>query len=515
MQSRNTTLLLIIGTLLAGVLMLFKVMTSPTGGLAGLIKYAAVPMVLVCFLYPRSGLVLISFMSFYGDFYKKLAVYYGKVSLDTVIEVLAVSVAMVGATLAGAVVLLFLRGLKPDRTSVILCFLTIVLTGFIMASGGDEGIAGRVQYAVNSGLYLGLAAVICLFCIDREDALKLCRLHYWLAVPWAIWAWRQYEYGFTDMEWGYAATKLSPVLYEQMFMTPDTPRVYGFGSTAPAFGVIAFLFCFGIWHAYRYAHARIAFLFCTMILAVGLYVSQQRTMMLIPPLVAGSYFLLRTKGGTIFFYTSCVSSVVAMVAFAELALGNLESANAAIEGQSGWANRVIRISTFADRLKGWSRLTRASSYSLFGTRWKNKSGSGKEFADEEYNHDSINKVLINYGIVGLGAAGIALVILVWQSHKTVLGIRDPMDRDAAVFVLSLMAVAGALTMMGGNNLHTPPINLVVVTYLGLAAGVIRRNREEAEERSPDTLVAPAAAQPVQPISAPMQRHPLRPHSRWH
>lgn len=509
MQSRNSKLLIILGTLVAVILMLVKVLNSPTGGLAGMIKYAAIPLLIVCFVSPRSGLVLISFMGFYGDYYKKLAVNFGTASLSTVIEVLAVSVAMVAAVIAGAVMQVIFKGVKPDRTSVVLLVITTVLTGLLLATGGDGSFAGKVQYAVNSGLYLGLAAVICLFCLNREDALNLCRLHFWLAVPWALWAMRQYWFGFTDMEWRYAATELSPVLYSQMFLTPDLPRPYGFASTSSAYGVITFLFCFGIWHTFRYARARMAFVLCTLIYGLGLVISMQRTIMLIPFLAVGTYLLFRTKGGTIFFYSANIAAAVCLILLSEFALGNLEAGNAAIEGSGSWTNRVVRIATFADRLKGWSRLKRASSYSWFGTRW-NSTGSGKEFGDEEYNHDSINKVLINFGVVGLAATGALLVWLVYTGHKTVLSIRDPMDRDAAVFVLSLVAVAGGLMVMGGNNLHSVPINLVLVTYIGLAAGAIRRNREVKEEVEEEAL-QPDALEILPPVAV---RHPMRPASRW-
>jgi hypothetical protein len=509
---------MVVGILLMGMLMLVKVLSSPTGGLAGLIKYAAVPLVLMCFLSPRAGLVLISLMGFYGDFYKKLAVYYGTVSLDTVKEVLAVSVAMVGATMAGAALQMIFSRIKPDRTTVAISLGTILLTGFLFASGGGEPLAGRIQYAVNSGLYLGLAAVICLYFVDREDALKLCRLHYWLGVPWVLWAIRQYYFGFTELEWSYAATELSPVLYSQMFLTPDLPRPYGFASTSSAFGVITFLFCFGVWHAMRYPKARMGFFICTLIYGMGLYVSMQRTLLLVPFLVAGTYFLFRTRAGTIFFYTSCISAAIGMVIFAEVALSNLAAGSSAIEGSGGWTNRVVRLTTFADRLKGWSRLTRASSYSWVGTRWGSAVGGGKEFGDESYSHDSINKILINFGVLGLGAVAAGIFMTARFAHRTVLGIRDAMDRDAAVFVLSLLAVAGALMLMGGNNLHTVPINLVVVTYVGLAAGTIRRNAHATEEEAESEAEEETAQAPImhsmvlRPHSA--ERHPLRPSSHW-
>ncbi len=501
------------GTLVAVMLMLVKVLSSPTGGLAGMIKYAAAPLLLLCFVSPRTGLVIISFMGFYGDYYKKLAVYYGTASLSTVIEVLAVSVLLVVATMMGALMQVLFKGLKPDRTSVVIGVVTVLLTGLLMASGGEEGIAGRIQYAVNSGLYLGLAAVICLFCVSREDALGLCRLHYWLGIPWALWAAYQYWHGFTELEWSYAATELSPVLYSQMFLTPDAPRPYGFASNSSSYGVITFLFCFGIWHAFRYSKARAGFLVGTLIFALGLYVSMQRTIMLIPFLAGVTYFLFRTRGGTIFFYSSSVAAAIGLIVISEVALGNLEAGNASmVEGSGGWANRVVRLATFADRLKGWSRLKRASSYSWFGTRWNDASAGHKEFNDADYSHDTINKILINYGVVGLGAAAALVIFSLRFAHRTVLGIRDPLDRDAAVFVLSLLAVAGGLMTMGGNNLHAVPINLVVVTYVGLAAGAIRRNALARKEEASTVPLQPVEVLPPMPVAG--MRHPMRPSSRW-
>ncbi|HSJ01663.1 MAG TPA: hypothetical protein VK956_04380, partial [Verrucomicrobium sp.] len=429
MNQRIMPILVALAGIVVSIFIMLQVIFNPTGGLAGILKYAAVPLIAICFLTPKTGLIILCWVSFYADYYKKLAVYYGTSSMMTVMEVLALSMAMVGAIIGGSVSQALIRGPVPDKTSRNLFLITMVITGLFLASGGD-GMSGKVQNAVNSGLYLGLAAVICYHLQDRESALKLCRLQFWLGVPWVIWAARQYFYGFTEMEWFYARKGFSPVLAGQM-LGMEIPRPYGFGGSSSAYGVITYLFMFGVWHAMRFEKKRPFYWAGALVFAGGLFVSMQRTILILPILTFGAYLLFRTPGGVKFFYASVVVALVSGILASDLLLGGLGEANEKIRVEgTGWASKVVQVGTFADRLKGWTRLKKAKSYSLFGT------GSGEitSFDSDDYSHDVINRILIHYGLVGLG---VTFGLLIWTArrvHGMVFKIRDPVDRDTLVFV---------------------------------------------------------------------------------
>lgn len=480
MNNRIIPILVMAGGLILSVFIMLHIIFNPTGGLAGLLKYSAIPLVLVCFLSPKIGLVLLCWINFYADYYKKLAVFYGTSSMMTVMEVLALSMAMVGAIIGGAVAQALLRGPMPDKITRNVFIISILLTGALFFSGGSEGISGRVQYAVNGGLYLGLSAVMCYMLNDREAALKIARLQFWLGVPWVLWALRQHLFGFTDMEWFYARKGFSPVLSGQMLGALGTPRPYGFAGSSSAFGVISFLFMFGAWHAMRIDKMRPLYWAGAVVYFVGLVISTQRTILILPFITFGAYLLFRSRGGVKFFYTSVAVVLFTGVMASDFLLSRLGDMNESIRVEgSGWASKVVQVGTFADRLKGWTRLKKLSTYSLFGTKHSG-SGGAVSFDSDDFSHDEVNKILINFGVVGLlvfvgGAAWVAKTV-----HGATLRIRDPVDRDMVIFVLAVVGVNGIGTLMSGNNSHTVPINLVLFTLIGLAAGAMRRDAEAAE-----------------------------------
>lgn len=490
------------GGMMLSVFVILHIIFNPTGGLAGLLKYSAVPLILISFLSPKAGLVLLCFVNFYADYYKKLAVFYGTSSMMTVIEVLALSMAMVGAVIGGAVAQALIRGPIPDRISRNLFLITIVFTAALFASGGGDGMSGRVQYAVNGGLYLGLSAVMCYLLNDREAALKLMRLQFWLGVPWVLWALRQQIFGFTEMEWFYARKGFSPVLTGQMLGAVDgAPRPYGFAGSSSAFGVITYLFMFGVWHALRFTQMRLLYWLGAAVFLVGLFVSMQRTILLLPVVTWGAYMCFKSRGGIKFFYSSVVITLLIGVIMSDFLLARLGSFDARIRMEGdGWGASVVRVGTFADRLKGWTRLKRAKSYSFFGTAHHGGS-TAVTFDSDDYSHDVINRILINYGVVGLF---VVLGGLAWVAkfvHGSTLRIRDPVDRDMVIFVLAVVGVNGIGTLMSGSNAHTVPINLVLATLIGLAAGAIRRDSETIER---ELVEIPAGSEL---LSEPPQKAP--------
>lgn len=487
MNNRLITVFVMVLGLICSIFVILQIIFNPTGGLAGLLKYVAVPLVLISFLTPKTGLVLLCWVNFYADYYKKLAVYYGTSSMMTVMEVLALSMAMVGAILLGTTAQSLLRGPVPDRTSIIISIVSAVMTAMLFFSDSSGGMSGRVQYAINGGLYLGLSAVMCYLLPDKEAAMRLCRLQFWLGVPWVLWAMRQYIWGFTEMEWFYARKGFSPVLSGQMLGAGEEARPYGFAGSSSAFGVITYLFMFGVWHAIRYEKMRALFWLGSIIYFIGLVVSTQRTILILPFITFGAYLLFRTPAGTKFFYGATAVALLSGILASDFLLARLGDANDSmrIEG-SGWASKVVQVGTFADRLKGWTRLKKAKSYSLFG-----KGNAIVAFDSDDYSHDVINRILIDFGVVGLT---ISMGFLIWMAktvHTFTFRIRNPEDRDVIVFVVAVVGVNGIGTLMSGNNTHTVPINLVLATLVGLAAVVYRRGQEaEAEEAALEPAVAP-------------------------
>ncbi|MBK8094097.1 MAG: hypothetical protein IPK32_19535 [Verrucomicrobiaceae bacterium] len=308
------------------------IMTGYTGPLAASAKWIGVLMVLASFVKPMTGLYLLSFMSFYGDFYKKLAVVYGSASMEAVIEVLAVNMAIVGAIIAGTINQILTTGPKPSRPVVITALISFGVTGLMMLSSGP--LTGRVQMAVNGGLYLAIAAVIAhYYRTVPGSSLRLSRFHFILGIPWVLVAVYQYFFGFADMDYVYARTGLSPV-YSASFFQPE-PRVFGLAGSGSAYGAICFCFIYGVWAWKRLRTERMLYLVGSLLYFIGLVVSKQRTVLLLPFIVPVVYIMFLTPGRTKLLYIMLVVVVVTLIGSSNFLMSHLASANEGLASTTG------------------------------------------------------------------------------------------------------------------------------------------------------------------------------------
>lgn len=469
----SAPLVVVILLLLVGYITL-DVMLSTSGPLATAAKWIGVPLVLVSLAYPKMGLGILSFMCFYGDYYKKLAVYHGIVSMQTVIEVLALNMAVLGAILTGTLFKMIRSGRWPSKPIILIFCFSVLATCIQMAGSGP--LTTRVQGAVNGGLYLAIAAVIGYFYPTRDSSLRLGQLQFILGIPWLLAAAWQFFYGFSEVDEYYARTFLSPVFSTHFFM--ENPRVFGLAGSVPAFGAISFCCVFGIWHFFRTHKHRLFYLCGSILYIVVLFLSAQRTAILMVPIIIVVYHLFKTRNGTRLFYIATVSSILILIASSNFLLSKIsmiEDDLIAITGDVGFTARVVRVGTYTDRIKGWTRLTKLSSYTLLGT---GRPDEPLTFQDEDYSHDAINSILINYGVIGLlvTIAGIAWILAVM--HKAVLRTKDIRDRETMAFSIAVITVILTLGTMGGSNFHTVPMNLLFATFLGHAVAVINRIYDE-------------------------------------
>lgn len=477
MRDKSSAPLLVVIFLFVVGYATLDVMLATSGPLATAAKWIGVPMVLLSLVYPKVGLGILSFMCFYGDYYKKLAVYHGIVSMQTVIEVLALNMAVLGAILTGTFFQMIRSSRWPSKPIILIFVFSILAAGIQMLSSAP--LTTRVQGAVNGGLYLAIAAVIGYFYPTRDSSLKLSRLQFLLGIPWLLSAAWQYFYGFSDVDEYYARTFLSPVFSTHFFM--EKPRVFGFAGSVPAFGAIAFCCVFGVWHFFRTHTHRLFYLFGSLLYIAILVISAQRTAILMVPIILVVYQLFKTRGGTKLFYGVTVCSMLLLIASSNFLLSKIsvvEDDLISMTGDSGLTAQVVRVGTYTDRIKGWTRLTKLSSYTLLGT---GRSEEPLTFHDDDYSHDAINSILISYGVLGLLVAVMGVTWILFVMHKSVLSTQDVRDRETMAFSIAVITVILTLGTMGGSNFHTVPINLLFATFLGHAASVI--NRLDNDKRS--------------------------------
>ncbi len=479
MKSNSLTIVFIMAAFVAAIYAIFDVVMGSSGPLAVAAKWLGISIVLVSFVRPKIGIFALGIFCFYGDYYKKLAVCYGTVSMDTVIEVLAINMAILGAVIAGTVNQMFLTGNRPHKAIVAVGGISMFVTCMLMLTDGP--LTGRVQLAVNGGLYISLAGVIAYQYKREGSSLNISRFHYLLGLPWVGVACYQYVYGFSDMDYFYARTGLSSVFSQHFFM--ENPRVFGLAGSASAYGAISLLCTYGLWRMTQSGENRALYFIGSIIYLIGLVISEQRTTLLLPFIVLGVWQMFKSTGGTRLFYSVTLSVAFLGVSFSGFLLENINSAESTLNsmtGGSGWAGNVLRVGTFSDRLKGWTRLTKPESYSLFGTKLSNPD-TDILYTDDEYAHDMINSILQNYGVIGLLACGALLFFTLRAAHRMVLEAQTSVARSTSAFTLANLSVALFFTLLGGSNLHTVPLNLIIATFLGHALALtVNKHQEERE-----------------------------------
>jgi hypothetical protein len=325
-----------------------------------------------------------------------------------------------------------------------------------------------------------------------------------VALPAAAWAIKQYYFGFDQIEWEYARSGLSKVHYSQMFGFAN-PRVFGFFGSASALGCAAIYCAFAWWHGFRFRDKRLFWVLSALILTWVLVVSTQRAALLYPLIVLVASFAFRTKMRVVALYSTGFVLITLGILNAKYLLNQgIDNTNRFLAqlGGGSWGEQVLKVSTFSDRLRGWERLGRADSWSLFGTGKQTFSSVtlGFDVNSSDYSHDVINKILINYGVIGLLCVLIPGVILLTALHSTVFVQREKQDRNDTAFAIALSLPMIFMSFLGGDNFNANPINIQIWTaFVGVLIvrqSYLRKKAEERQEKHERTLLPGAMTTPA-------------------
>lgn len=456
--------IIVTSTILAVVVGAY-VVTNPSGGIVGLVPLITVILSLVAIKNPRAGLFCLAALVIWVDEFKRLAVYYGGVNFMTVIQTLTMPFVVILAINFGFLLGIMFGKVKLDRIGILIYISATLVGAAIFWTTWDAGFAASAQRAANIAGYLTIIPICYTYLKNFDDWRKFFSFQMIMALPAAAWAIKQYYFGFNEIEWEYAKTGLSPTHYEQMFNF-EKPRVFGFFSSASALGCAAIYCAYSWWHTLRYNKKRIYWLIAAAILTWVLIISTQRTALIYPLIVLVCAYGFRTRLRTLAMYSAGILVFVTSVTFSDYLLEDgLEEINETIASEGEWKSQVLRVSTFSDRLRGWQRLKRADSWSLFGTGKEDVSEvmSGTDYASASYNHDIINRILINFGIVGLIAVIIPSFIILKRLHDIVFKARQNQDRNDTAFALSLSLPMVFLSFVGGDNFNANPINIQIWT----------------------------------------------------
>ncbi len=473
-----------IGVILAVPLALligFWVLTNPTGAISGLSMMMTLFIGLVALVNPRMGLLLLVPQVLYVDEIKRLAVSYGVASYSTVYEVLLGPILTMSLLNAGYLASVCLGQKRITRAAVWWYAGVLVITAIFMATSTGS-FQSRAQLVINTCIYMTLIPLILAYFSDIDEGMKLLKWQVVWAIPSALWGIQQYYHGLSPMEIDYAKTGLSVVHYQQV-LGFAVPRSFGFFGTTTAFAVVSIYGALCLHLLRKSKDGKFGYFLMTVIYIWAIVASRQRTILMIIPMIAVCSYFFYSPGRTLFFYFTGFGLFVTGVIFSNSLLhGGLSKIDSAIESDSAWGREVLKVGTFSDRLKGWTRLRKASTYSLMGTaKATDRSDRVVVYTDEDYSHDAINSILKNAGVLGLLGVFAVLGGLLTTLHRSVYRLKNPQQRRVACFLLATPAMVSFLSVAGGNILAVNPINITLWTFLGIFLVVVQTRPSEGGE----------------------------------
>ena len=329
----------IFGAILLGVVMAVFVSTNASGGIAAMVPLITAILTLLALINPRAGLYGLAALVIWVDEFKRLAVYYGGANTTTVIQTLAMPFIVLAALNAGFMLNVMFGKVKIDRLGILIYALAATIGGAIFLTM-DAPWTERGQRAANIAGYLTLIPIGYTYLRTFDDWRKFFSFQVIVALPAAVWAIKQYYYGFDQLEWVYARSGLSRVHYAQM-VGFENPRTFGFFGSASALGCAAIYCAYSWWHAFRYRAKRLFWFIAGILLVWTLVVSTQRTALIYPLIVLVCTICFRSKLGTMALYATGLTAFMLGVLNSDYLLDEgLDEANRFLNIDSKWGAEV-------------------------------------------------------------------------------------------------------------------------------------------------------------------------------
>lgn len=437
--------------LVIGVVLLFNSFTGYTSPISIAIKWLGIACALLIFVKPRIAIYVISFQAFFSDFAKKVAVYYGTVAMQTIIEVMVViALSLVAAYLGRFNQIVFSRFKDTSKWEWFFYITGLIMSfGIFLKAGG--GIGGG-QGALNSGVNFAIGGLLITTLKTKKDALRFFDLLLLFAFLHAAWAIKQVYAGFTTLETFYAETGLSTVASNQMLdrvgrIDPNS-RPFGFGSGAPNFNMISF---FPFYAFVRFLHAKNAlFLIAFVVISWALFESRLKASMVICLLTPFLYFFFKTKLKTFLVYFGGVTAVGLVFINAGYFIEKLPEWNIYVTDFLGPDYNIL---TFTPRLEGFQEFMDPKNWSFFGLE------------EDVKSHDTFTSILTQLGVVPLLGVIIGAFTIAYKIHSIVFQCEDKQIRYLATALLTIALINIFRLMVVGSGFLSQPQPLVAGCFL--------------------------------------------------
>jgi hypothetical protein len=466
--------IIVIGLLL-GVILIPSIILSNTGGISTSIKYAGILFGIIALARPASTPWLLTLLFFTQDYFKKIATFYGITSQQVLYEVMGVSYGVCVAAALGSIITLSRRKQSPFPVLVMYTIgatITLILLGLGLQS------QSLIEAGYNAAAF-GLPSVIATlmyiyFSPDLKKVENLIKFQFFFSVIWALAALHQVYFGYSEIDFFYMRSGLSPTASMQFFSDLESgsdPRPFGLGSGSPSLNSIACFGFYGIWRTFSHSNLegsqlsilkRLIYLIGGLLICLAMFEGRLKTSTACLVLCWIFYCAYLNKWLTIAFYTSGVIAFVLLVLNSTYFLDNLESWDAIVAANLG-GNYSIQ--TFSDRLKSFEILKEAKHYSMFGT-------------DADYNvHDFLSFVLINSGVIGLLALLISGGIGAYYIHSWTWKLPNHLKPFYVALLTMLIPFTVLIGLGGRGDLHVTPNNIRIWTLVGCIIVTIVRVRQ--------------------------------------
>ena len=475
-MNKNLFTIIIIATgLLLGVILTPAIILSDTGGISALIKYLGILFGLITLAKPATAPWLLTVLFFTQDYFKKIATFYGIASEQVLYEVMGVSYGVCVTAALGSIITLSRRRQSPIP-ALGMYFIGAAVTLIVLAIGmKTEPFVAAGYNAAAFGLPSVMATLMYIyFSTDLKKVENLIKFQFFFSVVWALVALKQVYAGYSEIDYYYMRSGLSPTATMQFFTdlaSGGDPRPFGMGSGSPSLNSIACFGFYGIWRAFSHSNLdgkrllifkRLIYCVGGLLICVAMFEGRLKTSMACLVLCWIFYTAYLNKWLTITFYISGVIAFVLLVLNSTYILDNLASWDTVVASKLG---RDYSIQTYSDRLRSFETLKDAKYYSLLGTN------------TEYYIHDFFSLVLIKSGVVGLFAFVATAFTGAYYIHSWTWRLPKNLQPFYAAQLTMLIPFTALIGLGGRGDLHVTPNNIRIWTLVGCIIVTIVRVKQ--------------------------------------
>lgn len=479
-QKSIAAFVIVLVVLILAIFTMSGALSASTSSISYLIRTFGIGLGILAFVRPKLGLYIVTAEAFTTDYLKKVAVYYGNTSTQTITEVMMVVIIALLASYAGRVAEIAFRKGQPSSLAEWGFYLVgMVLTALVFISDySASGFAEAGQQAFNIGVYVGVGGLMIGVLKDCDELWKFYRFATWFGVAWCLMTLKQSFWGYSALEEHYASTGLSKIATVQFYNSGyEYPRPSGLGSGSANLGAIAVFFPLSLWAALNVS----ARYWPIVILVVAAAVlSQVKAIPLIVLLTGLAYPFCRSRITLAVSYVSGIIAVGALIFHSDYLLQNIAQIDDSFRGFLG-LDDSWSIQTFSDRLYGYNELKRPGNWS-----W----GPAKNVMA---SHDGVSGLLKSAGggavLLGFLSLSLFLKMLHGAALSSVLG----KERNLAAMLSGFVVVSIIGGVALGGFLKGQPQGLVIWFSVGGVFLLAQQNRRNAQ--LPESTETSAIGQP--------------------